>query len=521
MSFPKLLQSKYTEWAVLLAIIALAAYLRLVNLPDNPYWYSDEAVHVNIAHHLAQGRVQLFAMNQSMLLFSRPPLFHLILAGLFSVFGEGLTTLRVFTALLGVLSVALLYFIIHRISKESALALLSALIFAIYPQAVLYSRFGFSYSLLTPMFILTLFGLYQYLDGRLRGLALAALMIGVGTVCDLAMYTLLPVMGLAVLVRRWRDLLWSLPLAALPFGIYAVLMLISVPDAFRYDVNYVFARVGGLPFLAQLASIALNCLALISQDFWMLAGVIGLFFLRPARLKWLCVLLLLLPIVVMGRSIALYNLSFYHMIPLLPLVALGTAALIRYGATAIWREARDGLNDLFKKRDWPDSTSQNGAVVGSGLLILLLVITPILTTLVIVNNNVRTHYTTDIEVFLINPDDARQTAAYINTHTTAQDRVIASSVVGWQFTAQTADFPMSVIYGGQDTTQLPGDIPHNRFAFDPDYRHTRYAVIDNLWRNWGAVHIPAVLSMLQDIETHWPKVFESGTIQVYQNPNDP
>ena len=75
----------------MLLILALAAYLRLANLPDNPGWYTDETTHLDIARHLLHGSVQYLAINQSMMLVGRPPLFHLLLAGLFGLFGEDRT----------------------------------------------------------------------------------------------------------------------------------------------------------------------------------------------------------------------------------------------------------------------------------------------------------------------------------------------------------------------------------------------------------------------------------------------
>jgi hypothetical protein len=44
-------------------------------------------------------------------------------------------------------------------------------------------------------------------------------------------------------------------------------------------------------------------------------------------------------------------------------------------------------------------------------------------------------------------------------------------------------------------------------------------VVDNLWRNWGAVHIPGALALLRAVETGWRRVFEAGAVQVYRNPD--
>lgn len=499
-------------------ILALATYLRFTNLADNPGWYTDEATHVDIARHLLRGEIRYMAINQSTLLFARPPLFHLLLSLLFRWLGEGLLTLRLLTAALGVASVGLLYVTARRSQGDRVFALLAALLLGIYPQAVLYSRFGFSYNLLVPLVLLSLLGLGEYLRSGGRGwLALAALALGTGAVCDLMIVTLTPVLVLAILWKRWRDLIWNLPLLALPFGLYTALMLIHAPEAFLFDFGFTASRLSALSPFSQLANIALNYTTLISQDFWMLAGVIGLFMLRPARLRALCGLLLFVPLLIMGRSVALYSLSAYYMIPLMPFVALGVAALLRYGVPRLWGIIHDGVAAAAYVREVPANAGRWLAGSAAALVLLLVVISPLVTSLALTLENVRGRYATAIDPFLINAEDARSVAAYVNARVAPDDLVIITPPVGWQINARIADFQMSVAYHGEDTPHLPGSTPHERYLFDPTYTRARYVIVDNLWRNWGAVIIPGGLRMLLDVET-WPLVYASGSIQVFENP---
>lgn len=505
--FPK----KWMEAAALLAILALAVYLRLTNLADNPGWYTDEATHVNIAHHLLSGHIQYFAINQSTLLFARPPLFHIALAGWFRLFGEGIAGLRTMTAALGVLSAALLYAVVRRIQSDRVLPLLAAFLLALYPQAVLYSRFGFSYNLLAPFILLAMLGLYRYAaDGRRRWLAFAALLLGLAVICDLMALAFLPVLLFVILARNWRDSAWML-IAAVPFTLYAAAMLISAPDAFLFDLRFTLSRLSALSLPGQIENIALNYTTLLSQDFWTLAGVIGLFLLRPARMRVLMLLTFWIPLIVMGRTVALYSLSGYYMIPLLPLIALGGAPLLRWGAPFILRTVRRDITALVGYPQW----------LATGIaysIAVLVVVSPLLVTLVLTVNQIRGGYSTAIDPFLIAPNDARQAASYVNAHTTSDAVMIASPAVGWQFTAQTADFQMTVAFTGEETPHLPVDIPADRWVFDPSYSRAKFVVVDNLWRSWGAVHIPGVARLLAEVEESWLLVFESGAIQVYQNP---
>ncbi|MCB9453488.1 MAG: glycosyltransferase family 39 protein [Anaerolineaceae bacterium] len=504
-----MLRSQLPELLTLLAILALAAFLRFANLPENPGWYTDEATHLNIAHHLAAGRIQYFAVKDSVLLFARPPLFHLLLAGLFRPLGESMATLRGLTAGLGLLTVALLYAAIRHITGRRLLALLAAGLLAIYPQAVLYSRFGFSYNLLAPLMVVLLWGLVAYRQTTRRGwLALASLAAGLGVIGDLAFMTVIPVLLLVAFIGRRRDALWSAALAGLPFALYALWMLFLAPDAFLYDLRFTFLRLGTMPPGDQVWNIVLQYTTLISQDFWLLAGVIGLFLLHLPQLRMVGVLLFFAPLALMARSAALHSLSFYYMIPLLPLVALGVAGLLVAGVPYLWRVIFAEVGTMLKTR-WI-------AIGAAGVGVLLVVVSPLWVTVVLTLDNVNGHYQTAIDPFLVNPGDAYAAADFVNAHSAPDDLVIASPPVGWLIAGQVADFQMTIAAGGQDTPHLPGDLPPERWAFDPDYHRARFIVIDNLWDNWGAWNIPGLRDLMAEVEA-WPQVFASGAVRVYAN----
>ncbi len=512
------------EIAALLLILSLAAYLRLANHAYNPGWYTDEGTHVDIARHLLRGQVQYLAINQSALLFAKMPLFEVLLAAWLGVWDGGIGALRTFTAWLAVLSVGLLYGVIRRTHKRRGrvLALLAALMLAIYPQAVLYSRMGFSYNLLTPLVLLTYLSLWEYLDTQRRSwLSFAALAVGLGAVADLLMLSLIPPLLLVASLRRRSDVLWSAVLAALPVGLYAMVMLVSAPQAFLFDLRFTLARLGGASLPAQLVTIAQNYTILVAQDAWIALAMVGLFIQRPRRAQRLNLLLFLLPVIVLGRTAALYGLTFYYMIPFLPWVALGVAALVRYGAPWIVGAAHRGLLALFAAWGWhADRRGRLRAYVsraGAYVVFASVVAAPFLISTVLTLDRVHGNYGTVIDAFLINPEDAQSAANFVNGHTDIRDTVIASPAVAWLFQAQTADFQMAVAATGRATAHLPADIPADRFVFDPRYTQARFVVVDNLWRNWGAIHMPEVAALMHDVET-WPLAFEAGEIAVYRNP---
>ncbi|MGD8622962.1 MAG: glycosyltransferase family 39 protein [Anaerolineae bacterium] len=512
------------EIGALVLILLLAAYLRLPNNAHNPGWYSDEGTHIDIARHLAAGQVQYMAIGDSTLLFARLPLFETILAAAFKAIGPGMQTLRTLTGLLGLISVATLYGIVRRIGGEAPLALLAAFFLAIYPQAVIYSRFGFSYNLLTPLVLLVFWSSWEYLQrsapetgSARRWLALAALAIGLGGVSDLWIFGLLAPLILVVLARRWQDLLWSLPLAVLPFGLYAGLALLRTPEAFLFDLGFTLSRLGKLPLLDQLRTLALNYTTLALQENWFGLALVGTFLLRPARLQRLTWLFLLLPIAVLGRNEALYSLSFYYMIPLLPLVALGLAGLLREGTPHALRLLRASVEALVGSWTWLPEARRNRFLTGSaGLLLLLALLSPFLTSMLHSVDQVSSGFQTAIDPFLVKPQDAQPAAEFVNRRVSADDLVIASPGLGWIIQANVADFQMSSAFGRQATPHIPANLPRDRFVFAPDYDRAQFVIVDNLWHNWGRWNVAGVAEMLEQIET-WPMVFRSGAIRVYCN----
>jgi len=511
---------RFFEPAAVFLILTLAAYLRLANLADNPGWYTDEGTHLAIAGQLLRGRVQYLAVNQSTLLFARLPLFEVLLAGLLRFGGEGMGTLRAFTGTLGVASVGLLYLVVRRASRDTALALLAALVLAIYPQAVLYSRFGFSYNLLTPLVLLACLGLWEYLGKtQHRWLALAALAVGIGAVSDLLMLAFAAPLLIVVLWRRWRDALWATLLIGLPFGVYAALSLAAAPQAFLFDLRFTLLRVNTLSPAQQLSTLADNYATLLTQDAWMAAGLVGLFLLRPVRLRRLSLLMSLLPLILIGRTVALYSLSAYYLIPLLPFVAIGAAALIRYGVPHVWQTIRSGLSSFVARWGWGQGQS-GGALalsIGAAVVVGVIAATPFVISTARTVANVQSGFQTSIDDFLVNPDDARAAAAFVNAHTRDDELVIASPAIAWLFRANVADFQMAAAAAGQSTVHIPDDLPPNRFAFDPRVPQARFVVVDNLWRNWAAVNIPAAAEMLRQVQA-WPLVLKAGEIEVYRNP---
>jgi hypothetical protein len=294
-----------------------------------------------------------------------------------------------------------------------------------------------------------------------------------------------------------------------PFALFVGWMLITAPEAFSFDLRYTLARLNTLTLLNQIANIGRNITVLLAQDGWMMAGIIGLCLLRPGHLRAAALALLIVPVIVLGRTVALYSLSAHYMTPLLPLVALGVATLVRYGVVYV-AEAFTPINLVGTRPAVSAHLIRFGHVAA-----VILIATPLLTATAFTLENVRGRFPTAIDPFLIDPADARVVIDFLNIHADESDVVIASPPVGWALRANAADFQMSVAADGMMTPHLPGDIPAERLAFDPRFSAADYVVIDNWWHSWGALHVPTLADKLHEVEATWTLVFESGTLRVY------
>ena len=529
------------EVCALMLVLGLAAYLRLANLAQNPGWYSDEGTILNISQNLEVGRIQYLAILDSTLLAARLPLFPLILTGFSRILGPGILTLRLLSALCGVASVGLLYVFVRRAQRDEGplLALVAAFVLGIYPQAVLYNRLGLSYNLIAPLVLLVAIGLWGYLEasnqpasrrsGRRsnkerRWLALAALAIGIGLLSDLVMLLFLMPFGITVVYRNWRDLLWSLPLALAPFTIFAMINIILIPGALLFDLRHMFWSLGeNNSLLSQFPAAVLNYIRLLLWDIWWPLALVGWFFLKPARLLRLVLLMVILPIFAILRTASVTGLGYYYVIPFMSFVALGIAALVRYGLPKVYEFVVAASGAYFRMVIPLDRLSARRERVaqivnwGTGLVVVAFVMLPVFFYLFLSATQTQFGFHSALDPYLIDPGTAQEVADFVNRQVSPTDLVISSPTTAWLFQSRVADFQLVLASRGVRTLHYPPDIPPERFAFEVDPDNASFVVIDNLSRNWTAQNIPEVAALIAEIE-QWPLVKVAGEIQVYQNP---
>jgi hypothetical protein len=508
-------------------IVAVAAGLRFANLPNNPAWYSDEGTWAQIAQHFAADRDQYMAVSYPTLLVGRPPLFLHVVAALYRVTdSDGLPTLRALTAGLGVLSVLLLYLCVRQVTGDAALALLAAALLALYPRAVLFNRIGFSYNLLQPLMVVVVWLLWHALSAARAGhrrvwLGAAALCVGVGGLSDLAALGVLLPLAVVVLWRDWRDL-WAVALGVVPLALFLLVSWWTIPQVIAFDAAFTFGR-AATPVWEQAVRAADNVGRLLFSDAWLVLALIGFFAPQPPRLQRLTALLLWPYTLLIVRLIAADGVGGYYLIPIWPLVALGVALCLYYGAHPAYAVLRDTLGACAARvRAVP--LPAWAVPVGARVALAALMVGPCVALTTTHWNALADGWPTDRpELFLV-PSDARAVIDYLHAQARPTDLVIASPSLTWALNTRTADFQIAAAYAGIRTIHWPPDLPRARFLYPAGYADARFVVIDPLWRTWAADNVTpatdgqpnAMRVQMAQIEATWTRVFAAGEIVVYE-----
>lgn len=516
------------ELFIVLFIIGFGAYLRFYNLRSYPDWYSDEGAFINIATNLLQGKLQYFALNNSILLAGRPPLFFFLLAGISSIFGTDIVVIRGLSAACGVLSIVFLY----RLAREMVnrrTAIWSAFVLTIFPEAVAYNRIGFTYNLQAPLAVLSILCLWKYIHNRnwiwrnsaavIAGLALASDYAGIILV--------MVVVGVVLWVEK-QAFIQACFLALAPLVLMLIFLMLSWPQNTMTDLAYSFGRAGNGIYGRFISSIK-TYVETIRQVGWLPIGLLGLLFMPDRKARLLVLSLtggLLLFIISLVKP---YGHGYFYLIPLFPWLAFGCGIVLELFVSKAFnffvemiKLLAERLNQYLKKIENRYFTLFSG--FASAMMVTLIVFSP----LIWISN-------IDYQVFVVQSksyqgaiqathfnkgtskaQDAEALLQFLNEHVNKDDVILASPHIAWGIHARSADFLQLLAYQGKSAFALP-PLERSRFAYDLSSEQVNYVVLDNLWRGWAVNLMPDLRATLQEVR-NWPQVYKAGEFVVYANP---
>ena len=507
------------------AILALALAFHIIHLAQTPGWDGDEGYNLDIAWNLLHGRLRMFALTAAFV--QHPPLFYLILAGAIRLFGYSMLTLRALAVFYSLLTTGLLLLLGRRMVGPGP-AIWAALAFTIAPLALANTRWGYTYSLLMLLAFLGIYCCWRYLETRSRRWLLFAAVLGALAILSDYEGAFLPLLLILAAWRvRRRDALIA---AGIGFGIpllTALGLLAATPSTFLSDLAFTASRAAGGNLIVQALNVIINLQHLLSLDVWVILGLIGLWFIRDARLRGLvfAALALMLIAILKVRDLNPY---FHSGVPLLPWLALGAGLAIDRAITTLYAWLNGWWDSLFGVAGRTYRWLAKIRRFSIALVLFLALISPLGITIAADSAGIATTLHTRIDFSLANsPADAQQTASYILTHAQPGDVVLCSPQIAWmldnpedasgQETGILAADPLqSVAYTGQAIAFYPPNLGQNRFDFNPSIAHARYAIVDNLWRALAQPDQAPQLQPLLDRVERWPAVYHIGEYTIYQ-----
>ncbi len=246
---------KPLRYASLFIILFIALAIRLPNLEQLPHWYWDEGVNMNIAWNLINGRALWFSMRYPFM--PHPPLFFIMGGILLRLFGEEIGVMRTLSVTLGILTTILIYLLVREFPDKGAgkfsaemMAMLSALLFAIYPVAIYWNRTAFANNQLTLLFLLTMYSFRKYVQKRRwtnmkaeRWLYSGSLFTGLAMITELSGFVLLP--SIFIILRNHKaERVKAILLSLIPPALFFAVMLALMPREFVHDTIFTLKRFG-------------------------------------------------------------------------------------------------------------------------------------------------------------------------------------------------------------------------------------------------------------------------------------
>ncbi|MBN1899761.1 hypothetical protein JW926_00380 [Candidatus Sumerlaeota bacterium] len=495
---------------LLFLVLISSLFLRTRRILDSPGWFRDEGLYLEVAQQIGKAKLQMGAVNITFVgtNMTHPP-FYFICANLFFKLARpDMYFFRLFNALLGVLACFTLFLLgveAGRFGKRNEpaplsseiLGLLAAFFFSFHYDAVLYNRMGMPYNLYMLEAILVAFFILRYLRLRLFPWCLGACVVA--SISLLTVYysvVFIPFILLAILYMKKLKHLWALACVPIPLLIFFAYLALGKTPGFRDDF---------LALKNASRSGSLFVILLHYQDFFQTGvsyfiGLAGLLFLRRKNAAGFLFLLYLFIIhIVLRKEDTIIRFIHYPVIPILPFVALGVAAIVLWA----WNGVR---------RFSPAFLLLIPAILGAWFGFRQ------------TKEGVYGRFNSPMEFGMTkNTEDNFKAAAFINRNTKHSDLVISTSVLWSLLRTLNADLAQSVVFKGEKIFFYKQDYPRERFLFSPEIDRAKFIVMDaftNEWRNQqpDSSWYP-ITKEIREIEANWKLVHTQGEFRIYLNPD--
>jgi hypothetical protein len=491
------------------ALFVVAVLLRVIRLDETPGIYPDEASHLEVAYSLLRGDFAAGLFTSTFLPRLPLPLVLINLAA--AAVGWNLYAIRACTVTAALLALIVMYRLLRR-DPHNGFLFLPLLVFAVYPPAIYFNRWGFTYNFLAPAFLYVLYQGVQYsknsrasdLYKMLLGIAAALLSEPLGIVAL--------IYGLAICsVRSWSATWKVLWMSLAPVGAYLALLYGLSPDVLSSDIHGLLqTRIPGSP--SRMPAVFISLQVLFKYFGWLFVlGLVGLWFVprdvRRHTLLFVAIYLLVSARVAGGDG----SLVIRQFIAFIPFQCLGIGCLLAFVALRV-ESALDGLMKActsFGARIRPAIQRAHdrlrwfpAALVRGGLASVFLVASyP--SALTVWSGQFRTPFD---RLTAPDVDSMYQAVEFLNARCDESDWVLAQCLPQ-RLNCRTGTLSqMAVIEGSKGNPFYPHEIYKDRRVEAVTLGDIRYVVISTFTRRVEARYA-GVRSLLEQTR-HWPVVFE-------------
>lgn len=513
--------SKKFDLFFLLLLILVSGYFRFINLAQNPGIYNDEGTLLNISINLHNGRAEYLGILGSWLLAARMPVIPWLLSLSYSFFEPSLLVLRTLSASCGVLSAALLFLFLRKISDKqiSYLRYLAPVIFALHPKFVLFNRIGFGYNFLIPLTILVFWFVWSYIQSQKNyWLIFASILVGIGTLIELAYIACVVLLAIWVILFAPRRFFVTILVALSPLLIYFLISFALFGESFLFDWQTTFDRGTSNSLLLQFASTLVKTSYYLIYEISFLIGIVGCMNLQLRKFSIATFLGITLPLLVITRTLSPFMQSFYYLLPYTPFVSIGISGFIYKITEGIVKFSNDFCQTTIFQI-LPDRLRTKFKLLVFSWITIVMMIIPATFIVDDLNTQVRQSFTTSFDHLFIDIQEFYQVTNYLSQTLRKTETVIASPAIAWAINANTTDYQISIAVNEQPTIHFPNGIPKDRMRFSSDMDNAAYVIIDSILRSWKDNQIPNIEEWVDQIETEWIPVFQTKSILVYRNPN--
>jgi len=162
---------KTKDWLVLFLILGLAIFLRFWQLGQTPQgFYCDEAALGYNAYSILETSKDEFGKSWPVLFRSfgdfKTPIYVYLLVPIYKILGVSVWSTRLLSALSGVIGIWFSFWLIKNLSNKINLGLITALLLAVSPWSIIFSRTSYETNLAFTFLIIALWSFYKFKENK-------------------------------------------------------------------------------------------------------------------------------------------------------------------------------------------------------------------------------------------------------------------------------------------------------------------------------------------------------------------